>query len=152
MPALPGKPTANISKASVKKSTSFDLVASGDNCFLCGRTIGESAPIGFYQGKNAMMRCHRGCIDIMEMNGGTPKDFHAFMEAKRVAPRHDKPVHQDVEAEKAQVYTEPAPEWVGPRSIKFDDFADLQAFIAARGVIPSHVRVAIGAYVLQAGG
>lgn len=148
------KPTASTSRAAGKKSTSFDIAASGDRCFLCGNTIGETDPIGFYQGKSAMVRCHRGCINIMEAQGGTPKDFHRFMESKgrKQPPVHDKPVHQDVENEKAVVYSQPAPEWSGPRSIKFDSFADLQTFVAARGVIPSHVRVAVGTYVMQAGG
>lgn len=149
-----GKPVAKISEASGKKSTSFDIAASGDKCFLCGRTIGESAPIGFYQGKNAMLRCHRGCINIMESQGGKPKDFHRFMEAKNQPPIYDKPVHADVVAANMEVsipVKEPK-EWRGPRSIKFDDFDQMQKFISERGPIPKSVRVAVGEYVMQAGG
>lgn len=145
------KPTARTYGAAGNKSTSFDLVSSGDRCFLCGRTIGETDPIGFYQGKSAMVRCHRGCINIMEVQGGTPKDFHRFMESKNQPPIHDKPVHADVVSEKSVVEI-PEKEWTGPRSIKFDDFDHMQSFISQRGPIPSSVRVTVGDYVMQAGG
>jgi hypothetical protein len=87
----------------------------------------------------------------MDANGGTPKDFHRAIEAKQNGqpPVHDKPVHQDVEALKLEVEV---PEWRGPRSIQFANFADLQQFIAAKGPIPQHVRVAVGPYVMQSGG
>lgn len=145
-----GKPTARTSAAGVKKSTSFDIAASGDTCFLCGNTIGESDPIGFYQGRSAMVRCHRGCINIMDINGGTPKDFHRYMEAQNDVRSlsQAKPVHQDIEALKLEVEV---PEWRGPKHILFDDFAAMQTFIVAKGPIPDHVRVNVGSYVVQAG-
>ena len=149
---MPPRLTARTTAAGGRKSTSFDIAASGDTCFLCGHTIAEDAPIGFYQGKNAMVRCHRGCINIMETNGGTPKDFHRFIEANaKRPPVNVKPVHQDVEALKLEVEI-PVQEWNGPKSILFDSFADLQAFIVARGAIPESVRVAVGSYVMQSGG
>lgn len=147
------KVTASTTAAGVRKSTSFDIAGSGDKCFLCGNTIGEGAPIGFYQGKNAMLRCHRGCINVMDAQGGTPKAFHEFMSSKGKSqpPAHDKPVHQDVEALKLEVEA-PADEWRGPRSIQFDSFVALQNFIVRKGAIPAQVRVTIGTYVMQAGG
>ncbi|QZE10530.1 hypothetical protein SEA_SCOOBYDOOBYDOO_215 [Mycobacterium phage ScoobyDoobyDoo] len=144
-----GKPTASSYSAAAKTTNGLSPLQWGDKCFLCGNTIGEADPIGFYQGKNSMMRSHRGCLDKMDMLGGTPKDFHKFMASKGQAPRHDKPVHQDIVQEHAQVE---AGAWSGPRAIRFDDFAHLQSFIVGRGAIPSHVRVYIGDYVVQAGG
>lgn len=148
------KITAESSKAAAKVTRAFSPLDLGDKCFLCGHTIGEGQAPGFYQGKTSTVIAHRGCLDKMDMAGGTPKDFHRVVGNKSQAPVHDKPVHQDVENERAQVYaTSSAPsQWRGPRSIRFDTFADLQTFILARGEIPSHVRVAIGDYVIQSGG
>jgi hypothetical protein len=149
----PGKPEAKAYSASAKTTNGLSPLAWGDKCFLCGNTIGEAAPRGFYQGKNAMMLCHRGCLQQMETHGGTPKDFHAFKEAqaKKQPPAHDAPVpvHADIEAQKLVVE---APAWQGPRSIRFDSLEHMQAYILQRGAIPTSVRVAIGETVLQAGG
>jgi hypothetical protein len=146
-----GKPTASSYSASAKTTNGLNPLQWGDKCFLCGNTIGESAPIGFYQGKNAMMRSHRGCLDKMDMLGATPKDFHEYMAKQGQAPVHDKPVHQDLVNNQMAVEM-PVKQYNGPRSIKFDSFAHLQQFIVQRGEIPTHVRVAIGDYVIQSGG
>ncbi|ACH62184.1 hypothetical protein MYRNA_217 [Mycobacterium phage Myrna] len=155
------RPTAQSSAAGVKRPTSavgLSPLEWGDKCFLCGNSIAEGAGEGFYQSKKGgFLRCHRGCLSTMEMAGGHPKDFHRVMAERKQSPVHDKPVHQDVEAEKLQVEYDdemppPAQAYNGPRSIKFDDLQHLQGFITQRGAIPDHVRVFIGDYVIQAGG
>ncbi|ASZ74764.1 hypothetical protein KHO57_gp140 [Mycobacterium phage Phabba] len=153
------RPTARSSDASVSRGTStagLSPLQWGDKCFLCGHTIAEGAGEGFYQSKKGgFLRCHRGCLTTMEVAGGHPKDFHRAMEERKKAPVHDKPVHQDVEQSKLQVAyddDEAPPAYSGPRSIKFNDLQHLQEFIVQRGPLPSHVRVFIGDYVIQAGG
>lgn len=147
-----GKPTAHSSAAAAKTTNGLSPLQWGDKCFLCGRTIGESDPIGFYQGKNAMMRSHRGCLNQMEMVGGTPKDFHEY-HAKKQA--RTEPVHQDVVNHRAEVSvseSETPVSSIQARNIQFDDLQQLMDFVEKRGRIPKNVRVNIGAWVIQRGG
>ena len=151
-PGSPGnRQTARTYSAASKTTKGLSPLDWGDKCFLCGKTIAEAAPRGFHAMKNSQVLCHRGCIDTMMIAGGHPRDFHRVMEARNQPPVHDKPVHQDVEAAKA-VVLETIEEYKGPRSIKFDSLPAMQTYIAAKGPIPDFVRVAIGAYVIQAGG
>lgn len=143
------KITAESSKASVKVTRGISPLDLGDKCFLCGHSIGEGVAPGFYQGKNATLIAHRGCIDKMDMAGGTPQDFHRVLESQK----KPKPVSQHVTPVNPEPVEAPAgpPEYRGPRSIQFDTFEQLQNFIAARGILPSFVRVSLGSYVLQSG-
>jgi hypothetical protein len=98
----------------------------------------------------------------MEMAGGHPRDFHRVKEeaaAKKAGghqpPVHDKPVVPDLDDDEIPPHmrAQENPEtYVGPRSIRFDDLQHMQTFTAAKGPIPTHVRVSIGDYVIQAGG
>lgn len=115
-------------------------LAFGDKCFLCGHQIGESAPRGFYTGKDGtkMMLCHRGCLDALDRVGGDPKELYRLREAKdaRVA---NVPAPPEPETPEPVSVTSP-----GVSNIKFTDFAHMQQFIAERGEIPAHIGVYVG--------
>lgn len=160
------QPTARSYSAAAKTTQGLSPLQWGDKCFLCGREIPEGGQQGFYQSrKGGFYRCHRGCLNIMQAQGGHPRDFHAFMEAKHAAPVHDAPVPMDPVAPAAAVPGDldadelpPNPgvaaeaTWNGPRSIKFNDFGHMQQFISQRGPIPKSVRIFVGETCLQAGG
>lgn len=147
------RPTANAYSAAANTTRGLSPLDWGDKCFLCGNTIGEAAPIGFYQGRNSFARCHRGCLEKMEMVGGTPRAFHEYMQShgnKRAPSQHVKPtpappVEPGDDEPSANTYK-------GPKVIQFEDFGHLQRHVAQKGPLPSFVRVLVGDYVMQAGG
>jgi len=164
---MPDKPTARTYSAASNTTQGLSPLSWGDKCFLCGNTIGETDPVAFYRSrKGGFYRTHRGCLNIMEAQGGHPKDFHEFMARKKNQPPvHDTParapqvdpapaVPADLDADELPPNAEVAQEatYSGPRSIRFDDFGHLQQFITQRGPLPKSVRVYIGQHCLQAGG
>ena len=126
------RPTAKSYEAGINTVPAVSVTEFGDKCFLCGYVIGESDPRGFYQGTRAMMLCHRGCLNTMDANGGTPMDFHRAI---------DNPV-EVVETEKP---------YVGPSWLDFADMAALISHVKSVGDIPDHVKVTIAGQVIQAG-
>jgi hypothetical protein len=162
----PGKPTARAYSAASHVTAGLSPMDWGDKCFLCSREIAEGAPQGFYRSrKGGFYRCHRGCLQTLEAQGGHPRDYHRFMAEKHAAPVHDVPtpmppvapapvVPADLDPDELPPDPNTAAEatYNGPRSIKFNDFAHMQQFISSRGPIPKSVRVYVGETCMQAGG
>lgn len=160
------KTTARSYSAASQTTRGLNPLDWGDKCFLCSREIAEGAPQGFYRSrKGGFYRCHRGCLNIMDTNGGHPKDFHQFMAQKKSPPIHDTPtpvppvepaVVVPADLDEDELPPDPAraveSTYNGPRSIKFNDFTHMQSFIAQKGPIPASVRVFVGETCLQAGG
>lgn len=123
------KPTANSYSAGMPTEKGLSPLNWSDKCFLCGMGIGETDPRGFYQGANAMVLCHRGCLNVMTTHGGTPADYHRAMGTDSVAP--------------AQV--DPS----GPSWLDFPDLASMQAHTKTRGDIAPHVKVTVAGKTIQ---
>lgn len=121
-----GKPAAQSFSAGINKEIGASPLHWNDKCFLCGVLIGETDPRGFYSGSNAMMLCHRGCLNVMETHGGTPEDYHRAMAA---APS---PTDQS-----------------GPAWLDFPDLAALLAYTQRRGDIPATVKVTVAGKTIQ---
>ena len=152
------KPTASAYSASVNTTRGLSPLDWGDKCFLCGNTIAEGAPQGFWQSKKGgFYRCHRGCLDKMEMVGGTPRAFHEYIAAqgnKKGPSQHVKPepAPPAPELDDDELPPPTANTYKGPKVIQFEDFGHLQRHVAQKGPLPSFVRVLVGDYVMQAGG
>lgn len=127
-----GKPTAQTYSAGGNKEIAAGPLQWNDKCFLCGTLIGETDPRGFYQGSNAMMLCHRGCLNIMGANGGTPEGYHRAMQAT-AAPA---PIADDTVA-------------AGPGWLEFANLAALQDFVRLTGPIAPHVKVTVAGKIIQ---
>lgn len=131
MADAPGKPTAQSYSAGINKEVGASPLHWNDKCFLCGVLIGETDPRGFYSGSNAMMLCHRGCLNVMNTHGGSPEDYHRAM-APKDAPRQ----------------VGPAPGG-GPLWLDFPTLAAMISYVKDRGEIADHVKVTIAGKVVQ---
>lgn len=131
MADVPGKPTAQSYAAGGNREVSAGPLQWSDKCFLCGTLIGETDPRGFYSGSNAMMLCHRGCLNIMDSHGGTPEGYHRAM-ARQDAPR--------------QAGNDPGG---GPLWMDFPTLAAMISYVKAKGEIAPHVKVTVAGKVIQ---
>lgn len=122
------KPTAQAFSAGLAKETAAGPLQWSDKCFLCGNLIGESDPRGFYQGTAAMMLCHRGCLNTMNMHGGKPADYHRAMAPKQPEPE--------------------APTG-GPAWLHFPNMAALISYVKSKGDIPEHIKVTVAGQTIQ---
>lgn len=129
------QPEARSYSAATTSTKAAGPLSWGDKCFLCGNSIGETDPRGFYTGENnnAMIIAHRGCLDALAAAGGDPKKLYEMREA---AGKAGPPAGPD--AEPVSVNTP------GVSNIKFATFGDMQDFISTRGPIPPGVGVYIG--------
>lgn len=123
------KPTASSYTAGVNTTQGLSPLQWSDKCFLCGNQIGETDPRGFYQGTAAMMLCHRGCLNVMHANGGSPADYH------RATGTDYSLIPDDVRT--------------GPSWLEFPDMAALVSYIKLRGDIPDTVKVTVAGKVVQ---
>lgn len=141
-----GKIQAQTSDASVNVE-SASVAHLGTRCFLCPREIGESEPRRFYQGKNAMLLGHTGCIDKFET------DQRRAEEQKRLCPPAP-PAQPEATAQAGppgpDVETVVLPR-SGPTHIRFNTFADLQDWIVRSGPIDPQVAVSLGDALLHDG-
>lgn len=138
MADVPGKPTAQSFSAGVATEKGLSPLQWSDKCFLCGSPIGETDPRGFYQGTNAMMLCHRGCLNIMATHGGQPQDYHRAMAQPEQAP------------ESPWAVTVPDVQ-TGPSWLEFADMTALVSYVRSRGDIPERVKVTVAGKIIQAG-
>jgi hypothetical protein len=122
------KPTASSYEAGTPTERGLSPLQWSDTCFLCGKSIGESDPRGFYQGSSALMLCHRGCLNVMNAHGGSPPDYH------RAAASGTPPV------------TPTGPSWM-----EFPDLAALQVYTVTHGDISRHVKVSVAGKIIQDG-
>ena len=136
------KPTASTFSAGLNTTQGLSPLQWSDKCFLCGKEIGESDPRGFYQGTNSMALCHRGCLNIMETNGGTPADYHRATDTPAPAA-----------ATGATAAQESIPGANGPAEPKqwivFPNLDALQAYIQSKGNISPNTRVSVAGQVIQ---
>jgi hypothetical protein len=123
------KPSASSFAAGLPTSQGLSPLQWSDKCFLCGREIGETDPRGFYQGTAAMMLCHRGCLNVMDANGGRPEDYHRAMEQQSSTTAHAGSG--------------------GPGWLEFPDLASLQAYVKLHGDIPAQVKVTVAGQAIQ---
>lgn len=103
-----------------------------DKCFLCSNMIEETDPRGFYQGSNAMMLCHRGCLNVMASHGGKPADYHRAMTATTG------------DATSFTVTASGGPAW-----LDFPTLSALQAYTRLKGDIPAGVKVTVAGQTIQ---
>lgn len=134
-----GKPTAQSFSAGINKEVGASPLHWNDKCFLCGVLIGETDPRGFYSGSSSMMLCHRGCLNIMDANGGKPADYH-----RAVAERDRPTVEQNWDVPVKDVRT-------GPSWLDFPDLDAIQGYLKSGKTIPATVKVTIAGVVIQGG-
>lgn len=118
----------------------------GDKCFLCSNTINiDTPPVDsreFYVSKTGnMMLCHSRCIAIMNEAGGTPRDFHEARARSGEAVTPGPPPEE----------IKPPVREQGAGWLAFEKLADLTAYTAKNGEIPSTTKVTVGNSLVQAG-
>lgn len=133
MAEVPGKPTASSFSAGLPTSQGLSPLQWSDKCFLCGNMIGETDPRGFYQGTNAMLLCHRGCLNVMNAHGGQPQDYHRAVSGESAPAARE----------------ETGGERSGPHWLDFPDLAGMQAYIRASGDISSTVTLTVAGKTIQ---